>query len=432
MTQENAKMTEEEIVDKCISAGLYALHCIYSTAASLFHKEEELLRPVHLSKGTRAEIRKLRLISNSDDIRCYYNAYVGKHRELTLKEPNYIEFRGFYFFKIPDFNGVNNLKITDSKLDLVRQDLVAIWQLVSCDVFTSEVRFVKLEYASRCVFRSRLELLDSNLTVFDECNFQHQVVARNIEINNSYIAYLKSAHESSIIKNSLLERAQMLTANITLQDSILDDVQFINPAFSSATIIDGITFKSTPKISVSEFASKNVSFRNCRFSDTKSGEALGTFRQLKKMCEDAGYEHGAIEFHGYELETHYNLHLKHNCPSGHWPEKVASIIHREFCDYGRNLMRPFRYLLAIFLVCLIGYHSSYSMCSDLKPCEAALEALHFSTRNLLVPFVFLSPEAFKIIKPPTDFGVVLGFIQASVSTIIWFLIVFMIRRRFKL
>lgn len=238
----------------------------------------------------------------------------------------------------------------------------------------------------------------------------------NIRINGCLINILDICEVNSIdIKDT--------SVNLSIRSVKNHDVFSAQNKF----ILDHVTFKQAPEISGIKFTNHNVNIQNVTFDDMTSGEAIGAFRGFKKACEDAHYEHGAILFHGFELEAYYNAHLK-----GKWnsdiPEKISSKIHKWVTDYGRNVMRPLWWLLGIFIFCGLFYMFSggilYLVLGDY---------FLLSLKKTLGPFAYALPtDSLKNIKPINSLQSIISFFQVILSSLIWFLIVFMIRRRFKL
>lgn len=162
-------------------------------------------------------------------------------------------------------------------------------------------------------------------------------------------------------------------------------------------------------------------------------EPLGAFRQLKTLCEDAGYEHGVILFHGFELEAYYYLYLSGCIKLSEWPEKILSIAYRIISDYGRNLMLPF-FWIAVFIMAgsLVNAELTHDFLWGLSVGYVPLKC---SLRNSLGPMIFALPDNGKYFCDGVAenlAGHTLHFFQIVTTSIIWFLIVFMARRRFKL
>jgi len=196
-----------------------------------------------------------------------------------------------------------------------------------------------------------------------DCNISTLFLPRrHLTIEKSYIRYF---------------RTDLNLEHLEVRDSEINKIIF-NCDFKSCAIFSNVVFKEAPEIYSIKFTNHNVDFRNVKFQCKNGGIAIGSFRALVKACQDAGYEHGVILFHGLELETYYNNQLKNvkfrpNIRSfkvlkewfgqlGELPEKVCSIFNRCFTNYGRNLMLPLIWMLVIwFFGTLVNKYCDYHL-----------------------------------------------------------------------
>lgn len=242
--------------------------------------------------------------------------------------------------------------------------------------------------------------------------------------------FLTTGH-STIIKGS---SPQFIgTSALNLSDTTFEGKpQFTDCAFDKHAIFSQVTFKHCPSFSENtRFAGKNVEFEKCTFNELKGGAALGGYRKIKSMCQEADYEHGVILFHGYELETYYNTSLKGLYSIEAWPEKFSHWLHKAFTDYGRDVMRPFLCLILLFFLAADFYVGLEKLGIAGFENLNTSNSLSLSFKHSVGPMAFaLNSDYWKDLpQPDPDF---FGFFHIITSSIIWFLIIFMIRRRFKI
>lgn len=345
--------------------------------------------------------------------------------------------------KLLEFEGVTNIevsKISDCQignLDNSKQ-LQIITSEVSGSVFKCNVRIQSPSLLiQKTIFRNSLatngcgtiaKLTDCNISNYNCFN------SERVEITNCKIDHLVAEGEYLHIKARSEIGTLSMTPNtnhLEVEDSLIIKSNFVGPTFSSCAIFSNVTFEEAPKISQIEFSSCNVEFRDIKFLDTKSGVAAGAFRALTKACSNASYEHGVILFHALELETRYNWHLKKvKFLSGEWLEKLFSLMHKHFTCYGTNLIRPIGTLM---ILCLLGYcFNVLCFAINSKVFDPYYSAL-VSLRNSLGPLMFALPEYLrKIDKIHNNLVNIFSFFQIIISSVIWFVLFFMIRRRFKI
>lgn len=378
-------MTEEEIIEQCIA-----------TAIEPF--KEKIRYSIERPFIEMAENRELTVIKNNAFIE-YARRYIATHSKLR----NEIKFPQVVF---RDCAILPPERITHEQLDDNQR---------------------KFSFYN-CVIQTRLEFSG--------------------ELNNSYAENLRAqshlvANQSKIValegdRDIEIKRSEIETFQISAHRLIVSDSRIINSTFSSkfanGAIFSNVVFENAPqRFSNSEFASKNVSFRNVIFKETNTDLAIGIYRSMKDACEKAHYEHGVILFHGYELETYYNVHLKKN-KCADWlrkenrkdiPEKVSSWFHKGLTDYGRDVMRPFLCILYLF-ICGAWVNFAY-FAQNLE------SSLLLAFKNSTGPMSFaLSSDQWKKLEPKGFGGAFFAFFHIIASSIIWFLIVFMLRRRFKI
>ncbi len=123
----------------------------------------------------------------------------------------------------------------------------------------------------------------------------------------------------------------------------------INGEITEKAIFNNVTFENPPEIGDIKFKNCNVEFRDIKFIDKKSPEAIAGFRALNKACRDANYHHGEIFFHGLTLEG-IGKNLKYKSD---FVEKLFSFFYKYFSDFGRSVNRPLCWLVGIFFFFIV-------------------------------------------------------------------------------
>jgi hypothetical protein len=238
--------------------------------------------------------------------------------------------------------------------------------------------------------------------------------------------------ESSVFNNLIAQ-----TNDLMIRDCRIGKLTFAGSQFTKRAIFEGVNFEKATLVSISKnniplFASRNVHFENVNFNDKSSSEALGAFRALKKACEDAGYEHGVILFHSLELETFFNSQLKGRLFTKDFPEYVASHLNKVFTDYGFNTLKP---LLVVIFLFIIGIVMNVSVLNTTNGVDLIKNSVTCSFRNSIGPMIFALQNSGKDLcfdYMRTSQHQVFHFIQIVLTTTLWFLLILMIRRRFKI
>lgn len=426
--------------------------CIIASKKTLLDQEVEFREVVLGTKGnhTFKQIsRRLTAIHKEEEFNVYVETYRKKYKELAKKDPDIVVFEDCWL-KLSS-GGVGTIgKLVGCKCEFtgrILQSLTAS-EIKNSDLsvnisegrlnsisIDNSVGSGKIPFGSNstegnnlnnCLFLKGIHL--SNYNKINNCKFEELTGEHSIEIENSEVD--KAAIWNSdllVIKNSLIKNLRIQQSN-----------------FQNAVLFSNVVIEKPISISEIGFSSNNVNFLSVKFKDVNSDTALGSFRSLKNLCEEAHYEAGVILFHGYELETYYNVHLKpKHFLSDVGPEKFSSWFHKKFTNYGRNLIRPFYWLIGMFLFgFLFALYADYPpkpfyfcaiLTGNFEFIFSLKNAFLFSLKNTLGPIMYALPKSVREdLISKNDLVNFYSFFQIIFSSIIWFLIVFMIRRRFKL
>ena len=270
------------------------------------------------------------------------------------------------------------------------------------------------------------ELTDfgSNSFKFENCN------------NIDYLGFIKGA-EALELSNCIIKKFT------------------INGEITEKAIFNNVTFTNPPNIGDIKFKNCNVEFRDIKFIDKKTPEAIAGFRALNKACRDANYHHGEIFFHGLTLEGR-GEELKYESD---FVERLLSDAYEVFSDFGRSVNRPLYWLVYLFSLFFVINFPAINKINDLKlsensvisksivennkNCEEQFQLVKMHAKivfknaigplQLALPKDFISDCESKFYNQnPNSIIYFLNFFHAVISSGIWFIWFFMIRARFKL
>lgn len=424
-------MTEEEWIENC-----------NQQARNNVRAEEietTFLSPNASNSPTETNLR----LFKSDKLQEYLKVYCQIYRLIMEQDPLRIVIRkGFFVCK--DLSELDlyrdRLEFEHCKFEISASKPIsglACKSFTQCDIqIVRHAKSIAVDVCKNSVFRNgdSVTLLhsrgESTECRIEDSTLENLTCSSKYQISGCFIKELRFDNNSAVrIVLCNIDNINFSSSDIEIKDTTFTVANFSNLKNCKRIILQGVTFRKPPTLPA-DFGTHNLQFRGLKFEDTQSDSALGAFRQLKALCEKAGYEHGAILFHGFELETYFNAHLK-KCRMFHysdWPEKWLSIAHKIFSDYGRDLMRPFLWICLILL--------SFALINWLMWMDGGMYApLKCSLRNSLGPMIFALPNnGNKFCDGVAEnlAGHILHFFQIVITSIIWFLVVFMARRRFKL
>lgn len=301
-------------------------------------------------------------------------------------------------------------------------------EIINCVFQKDTFLMSNCEFVRGSIFEKKLSMAASELKVrLENC----YVECLDAALGSHYDACVINraiCHRGCEFKNSLLlrlfiemrEEQRVFHGDMKLFDSSIERLSIKAVDFKGAFLMNDLFIATPPTISGVSFASRNIDFSALQFGDTTSQEAVGAFRSLTYLCQEAGYEHGAIMFHGFELEAlHNNEGFKQNTE---WIHRFCGHVYRCTTNYGRSITHPLMILSIIMLMSALLYSWELGFWNGFL----------MSLKNFFGPFAFFFKDEIHAIQPTRDILEVLSFVQIAISSIMWFLVVFMVRRRFKL
>lgn len=244
-------------------------------------------------------------------------------------------------------------------------------------------------------------------------------------------------------------------------DTYFDKSTFNCSDFNGAQFTNYVSFKFCNFTKAPDFLgakfTNHVSFYGAEFSDVTSTESEGRYRLLKDKMREVSNDADEILFSSYELESRHKDFKK----SDRW-QYFFSFLYWILNNYGRSLMRPVVSILIIwvfFAVVFFKFENSFyvddklglpnipilhelkisdnsakaiehhSWVTDTKFDSRPVQSMKFSAINMLGPLRLISFfEGFKV----TTFAyMMLTWIQSVLATILWYLFIVGIKRRFR-
>jgi uncharacterized protein YjbI with pentapeptide repeats len=222
-------------------------------------------------------------------------------------------------------------------------------------------------------------------------------------------------------------------------------------------VCNNVTFKSRTDFSHSRFTSapqfhgatffQNTYFHSADFQDV-SADAEGAYRTLKQAMADLDNNYAEMLFGAFELDCRRKrLEWRRDF----W-EKLISLLYWATNSYGRRFMLPLAWLFVLLSIGAVAYSLHESIVPDpalsletlnrlegtwMQPaitdqwqgCYISARGLYFSVFNTLGPLRLLS--TYSVLTARTPFTQLASLGQLILATILWYVLIVGIRRRFK-
>jgi hypothetical protein len=244
--------------------------------------------------------------------------------------------------------------------------------------------------------------------------------------------------ETAVIENIHAKNVQFINVtsfkNCTLGTQNKDAVTFKNSEFKTSLLFKDCNFSSAPDFHGARLH-EDTKLVRCNFKDY-SEYAEGSYRLLRKFFETREDNLTAKQLHYHELKS-----ASKNSSMALWDEKVISFFYWAFSFYGTSFFMPILWLLTLFSIGfyinteLLGIycesHTGSPKWVQNSICTSSVNtALYLSLQASLGPIGLILTE--KSIGFVNFLGNILHFLHSVLSSIIWFLLIMSIRRRFKM
>ncbi len=346
-------------------------------------------------------------------------------------------------------NFSTNSQQANSKIIQFYQDKKIIFENCEFDKFSTDefpndaLIFTSLEFI-KCTIK-RLNFFNTKIyeslkfnseTKIEYCTL-HGLDVPNLEINGSNIKSLVLT-----ISGALSDQTKCI--NITNKSKIgrntgLEQVK-INNNSPITFYSKSATFLTAPEITGQLNPESN--FIDCTFNDL-SFDSIQKYRQLKAIFKGHNDDKLADEFERLEL---FAMHENNN--NSDWVNKIAHQFYVRYNDYGRNFIYPLGWMGLLFLISLgifflfnaIDFKENtdsthkwaIQIFSQIDTSHVAKynAALAQSLINSLGPIGFLYDNTGLQYK--NSFFVLYAFVQKIIFTIMWYLFILQVRRKYKL
>ena len=182
-------------------------------------------------------------------------------------------------------------------------------------------------------------------------------------------------------------------------------------------------------------------FSQCFFHD-KSRDSIACYRLLRSEMQRLNNEREAVMFGSLEMEAYHLAEFQNKKISGSdRVEKWASTLYRGFSSYGRDVLTPFLWITLVSTFLFYGIYDVFDLTVvDIKSTSPEWVSNFFqddrripliqSFWNMLGPISLLIDS--EVIQPRNGWEASAFIIQKTLASIMWFLWILQIRRRFKL
>ncbi len=264
--------------------------------------------------------------------------------------------------------------------------------------------------------------------------------------------FIDSSEIGSILANSVNFRAALFITDCIVRPYRKGEARIAYPIpvidFIGANFTASVSFYNTTFYPVPLFLNcqnlSNINFDHISIKRAVSAnvEQLSSIRILKTEVLGKHNDYTAMLLASYEMEARYGLILKNaKFPSSLWIEKKASEFYAGLNTYGRNLVMPWIWWFFFWITLGIVYYGMGGIVYSEAEAYPWVEDLH--SKYKLFPLNML--YSFKMMLGPlgvmwetesiqfTGFGFrFLGFLQQLGSSMLIFLWILQVRRRFKI
>ncbi|WP_413942712.1 hypothetical protein [Bdellovibrio sp. HCB-162] len=354
---------------------------------------------------------------------------------------------GFIFF------GVNfkDFRIDHNSVSILGKTLIRVLKIESNELHIAGVAFQK---------NVEINAGELNRVYIKGCNFSFDFgLMCNISMRGDFDT-LKFKRDARF----LFEKAKMVKISDTnfesdfyFENSVISDFEIMKCEFYRYASFKFSEFYLAPNFSNVGFT-HSTTFHGAKFLDTKSKESEGRYRNLKEMMSKISNDSDEVLFSSYEIESRRKDLWK--ADKFEW---FFSLLYSGANSYGRSVSKPFFWMFVVWLFFVVVFFFTDAVFVDTKKSDnvaitqldkdiiesgvaqriepeiswtirAATEtkcykAAVFSGINMLGPLRLVSFfEGFKV----TAFRYVLvTWFQSILATILWYLFIVGIKRRFR-
>ena len=359
--------------------------------------------------------------------------------ENTRQEPLSISFEGckVTYLELLQLEKFRELSIDNSEVLRCKIKDNLVFGNVFCKhtLFSKGVDCRNIEFFGSVIFLQCEFVYDTRSSQTDFLNtvFNEKVSFKGSRFNNSVLFTETTFKEFASFEEVIFNRY------ISFEEVIFNRyISFEKAIFNDSASFEGAEFFVAPEFHNAQLH-PSIYFKNCKFRDTSSKRAQSAYRTLKQFMMKNESDHEAQMFHALELESRYNTELSLFSSNG--VETISSFCLKQLTDYGKNLWLPLFWLIVFWasFCCLyiafggLDCFSTVSIQGWIKSvCGGEYtEEYFYAFKNTFGPFGLLLSDS-RLIIPNSVTVKILGFVHILLSSVIWFIWILQIRRRFKL
>ncbi len=246
--------------------------------------------------------------------------------------------------------------------------------------FTSNVKFTHAQFKvdslfNLAQFRGPLTIFGNtkfnDLVDFTDSNFEGKIDFRNAEFE--WHVDFKSSGKN--------HEAEAFQGEVNFSGAkFLDEVNFNNRKFRQETSFKNCTFHKAPRFHNCQLH-QDTNFKDAKFLDTKSDDAIGAYQTLKLDMENKRARQEQLMFYALEMKSRRSEEKRKFL-------KLLSWLYEKTSDYGQKIFLPLVWLVCSYFICATIYTIFFN--ELLKEHMVHTDNLHlffrFSLEQIVRPF----------------------------------------------
>jgi hypothetical protein len=246
--------------------------------------------------------------------------------------------------------------------------------------------------------------------------------------------------QGNIKQHSMVGTVRLKSVTLGCKNTLSSNIQLKNLDFLGSLEFAICTFHEAPSFLNSKINHSTI-FSKCHFHD-KSQSSIAPYRLLRSEMQRLGNEREAVMFGSLEMEAYHQAEFQGRKISGSDKiEKYASWVYRLFNSYGRDVLTPFLWIFVFWTALFFGIYDILNLTTVAIGNDHPVWMAQFFQEGKEAPFIkslwnTLGPISllFKsdVIQASNAGGAFLFMFQKVTASLMWFLWILQIRRRFKL